>query len=69
MIFFVVSNEWNCAHICTKSGSDSCSNFVDTPSTKNCKTITDGGQGLVKTSPFNQKAVKVWSTEILETGL
>jgi len=55
-------NQFTCAYLC--NGLDEfCSNFVNTQTTENCKTITNNGQGLVKTSSLNKNAVKVWSNQ------
>ena len=67
--FSFSSNAFTCAYICTNELEGSCSNFVNPPSNNNCKVIENDGQALVKTSPFNQKAVKVWSKETIERGL
>ena len=42
---------------------------MNPPSNDDCKVIENYGQALVKTSPFNPKAVKVWSKENIERGL
>ena len=63
--FSFSSNAFTCAYICTNE----CSNFVNPPSNDDCKVIENDGQALVKTSPFNPKAVKVWSKEKIERGL
>ena len=60
-------DQFTCAYHCTKL--DECTNFVDTLTTENCKTITNNGQGLVKTSKLNQDAVRVWSNQAVQKGL
>ena len=60
-------DQFTCAYHCNKL--DECTNFVDTLTTENCKTITDNGQGLVKTSKLNQDAVRVWSNQAVQKGL
>ena len=68
MFLFYYRNHFTCAYLC--NGLDElCSNFVNTLTTENCKTITNNGQGLVKTSSFNKNAVKVWSNEMIQKGL
>lgn len=61
-------DQFNCAYHCNKLG-ESCTNFVDTSTTEDCKAITENGQGLVKTSKLNQKAVRVWSKQVVQKGL
>ena len=65
---FYHRNQFTCAYLC--NGLDeSCSNFVNTQTTENCKTITNNGQGLVKTSSLNKNAVRVWSNQEVQKGL
>ena len=68
IFLFYHRNQFTCSYLC--NGLDElCSNFVNTLTTENCKTITNNGQGLVKTSSRNKNAVLVWSNQEVQKGL
>ena len=66
----LLRNEFTCASFCTAAKEESCTNFHTNPGTGNCESISNGGQGLVKTSSSNPKAIKIWTNENeqLQTG-
>ena len=60
----LIRNEFTCAaSFCTAAEEESCTNFHTNPGTGNCESILNGGQGLVKTSSLNPKAIKIWTNE------
>ena len=66
-LLLIRNEEFTCASFCTAE-EESCTNFHT--GTGNCASVLDGGQGLVKTSSSNPKAIKIWTNENeqLQTG-
>ena len=66
----LIRNEFTCAASFCTAEEESCTNFYTNPGTGNCASVLDGGQGLVKTSSSNPKAIKIWTNENeqLQTG-